>query len=54
MYEFKTRYQMHSLTFHTAPECYVRPEEFIPERWYSQPELVKKNVFAAFGIGKPF
>lgn len=36
-----------------AEEVYGRPLEFIPERWYSQPELIKhKNTFAAFGLGK--
>ncbi|KAJ5814942.1 hypothetical protein N7474_006719 [Penicillium riverlandense] len=35
-----------------AEEVYVRPFEFIPERWYSHPELIKhKNTFAAFGLG---
>ncbi|KAJ5781038.1 hypothetical protein N7457_006198 [Penicillium paradoxum] len=33
-------------------EVYGRAHEFIPERWYSQPELIKaKNTFAAFGLG---
>ena len=32
--------------------CFVRPEEFIPERWYSQPELVKnKRSFLPFSFG---
>jgi cytochrome P450 len=33
--------------------AYVRAEEFIPERWYSQPELMKfKNeAFASFSLG---
>lgn len=36
-----------------AEECYVYPNEFIPERWYSRPELVKnKNAFAPFSLGK--
>ncbi|KAI1492457.1 putative cytochrome P450 monooxygenase [Biscogniauxia mediterranea] len=31
---------------------YERPEEFIPERWYSQPSLVKdKAGFAPFSLG---
>ncbi|EEA26095.1 hypothetical protein TMatcc_005654 [Talaromyces marneffei ATCC 18224] len=31
---------------------YEKPEEFIPERWYSRPELVKeKSAFAPFLIG---
>lgn len=36
-----------------SEECYERAEEFIPERWYSKPEMIKHNVFAAFGLG-PF
>ncbi|KAJ6150683.1 cytochrome P450 [Penicillium chermesinum] len=39
----------------TPPEvesAYARPHEFIPERWYSQPELVRdKRAFAPFGVG---
>lgn len=31
---------------------YEKPEEFIPERWYSRPELVKeKSAFAPFLVG---
>ncbi|SPO07713.1 related to pisatin demethylase cytochrome P450 [Cephalotrichum gorgonifer] len=31
---------------------YERPEEFIPERWYSQPELIKnKEAFITWNIG---
>jgi tryprostatin B 6-hydroxylase len=34
--------------------CYERAGEFVPERWYSRPEMIKhKDAFAAFGIG-PF
>lgn len=34
-------------------KAYVNPREFIPERWYSQPELIKdKRAFAPFGVGK--
>ncbi|KAM0287617.1 hypothetical protein ACHAO9_007647 [Fusarium lateritium] len=33
--------------------CFVRPDEFIPERWTSQPELVKDaSVFSPFHIGR--
>ncbi|OQD64126.1 hypothetical protein PENPOL_c008G10796 [Penicillium polonicum] len=33
--------------------AYVHPHEFIPERWYSQPELIKdKRAFAPFGVGR--
>ncbi|KAL5359064.1 cytochrome P450 [Aspergillus floccosus] len=35
-----------------SPLCYERPDEFIPERWYKHPELIKdKTVFAPFTIG---
>lgn len=37
---------------HTDPTCFVQPEEFIPERWYSRPELIKDlSGFAPFSIG---
>ncbi|KAJ5115372.1 cytochrome P450 [Penicillium alfredii] len=33
--------------------AYVRPLDFIPERWYSQPELIRdKRAFAPFGVGR--
>ncbi|KAI0547129.1 benzoate 4-monooxygenase cytochrome P450 [Xylaria curta] len=33
--------------------AYEEPESFIPERWYSRPELVKdRRAFAPFGIGR--
>ena len=36
-----------------AEECFARPNEFIPERWYSQPELIKvRSAFAPFSLGK--
>ncbi|OAG39457.1 hypothetical protein AYO21_06285 [Fonsecaea monophora] len=35
-----------------SPECYVYPDDFIPERWYSKPELLKRgDSFAPFLIG---
>lgn len=38
-----------------AEKCYVRPNDFIPERWYSQPELIKsKNAYAPFSLGKHY
>lgn len=44
---------MHKLMCVAAEECWVRPNEFIPERWYSRPELIKnKNAFVPFSIGK--
>ncbi|KAB5536218.1 cytochrome P450 [Coniochaeta sp. 2T2.1] len=41
-------------TMGRSESCYERAEEFVPERWYSKPEMIKhKDAFAAFGIG-PF
>ncbi|CAJ2501230.1 Uu.00g040830.m01.CDS01 [Anthostomella pinea] len=35
-----------------SPECYIRPDELIPERWYSLPELLKDDAgFAPFSAG---
>ncbi|KAI1742715.1 cytochrome P450 [Xylaria scruposa] len=35
-----------------SPEAYSSPDEFIPERWYSQPELIRdKSCFAPFSTG---
>ncbi|KAF4767991.1 hypothetical protein HAV15_002358 [Penicillium sp. str.  len=35
-----------------SEEVYESPLEFIPERWYSRPQMIKhKNTFAAFGLG---
>lgn len=35
------------------PDNYVDPEKFIPERWYSSPELVKdQRAFVPFTIGE--
>ncbi|PLB38295.1 cytochrome P450 [Aspergillus candidus] len=32
--------------------AYVQPHDFIPERWYSQPQLIKdRRAFAPFGLG---
>ncbi len=43
-----------SLTACPAEDHWVRPNEFIPERWYSRPELIKnKNAFVPFSIGTP-
>ena len=36
-----------------AEDCWVRPNDFIPERWYSRPELIKnKNAFVPFSFGR--
>jgi cytochrome P450 len=40
------------LTSLIAPKSYVQPLEFIPERWYSKPELVKnQSAFIPFALG---
>ncbi|KAF4212934.1 hypothetical protein CNMCM8980_000486 [Aspergillus fumigatiaffinis] len=32
--------------------CYARPDEFIPERWYKYPDLIKdRSAFAPFSLG---
>ncbi|KAM7185435.1 cytochrome P450 [Naviculisporaceae sp. PSN 640] len=34
------------------PDCFVKPNEFIPERWYSRPDLIKDlSGFAPFSLG---
>ena len=39
---------------HMAVEsCYENAEEFVPERWFSKPEMIKyKGAFAPFSLGK--
>lgn len=38
----------------TAEENWVKPNEFLPERWSSKPELIKeKDAFIPFSTG-PF
>lgn len=33
-------------------DYYEQANEFIPERWYSKPEMIKhKNAFAPFSLG---
>ncbi|KAL9624745.1 MAG: hypothetical protein Q9160_001099 [Pyrenula sp. 1 TL-2023] len=40
-------------SFGRSERCYVNAETFIPERWYSQPELIKdKRAFKPFGQGR--
>ncbi|KAF2501920.1 putative P450 monooxygenase [Lophium mytilinum] len=35
-----------------SEECYERPYDFVPERWYSRPEMVKrKDAFIPFSSG---
>ncbi|KAM7212208.1 cytochrome P450 [Rhypophila decipiens] len=39
-------------TMGRSEACYVNADEFIPERWYSRPELIlHKDAFASFGVG---
>ncbi|KAJ5726731.1 Cytochrome P450 [Penicillium malachiteum] len=34
------------------PDCYINPNEFIPERWYSRPDLMPDaSAYAPFSIG---
>ena len=34
--------------------CFEQAKDFIPERWYSKPEMIKnKNAFAPFALGLP-
>ncbi|KAK7746692.1 hypothetical protein SLS53_001879 [Cytospora paraplurivora] len=41
-------------TIFRMESSFEEPLSFIPERWYSRPELVKnKDAFAPFGVGKP-
>lgn len=41
------------LTLCTDEAIYEKADDFIPERWYSRPELVKeKSAFAPFLAGK--
>lgn len=36
-----------------ARECFVRPDDFVPERWYSEPELIlNRSGFAPFSLGE--
>lgn len=36
-----------------ARECFVHPDDFIPERWYSEPELIlDRSGFAPFSLGE--
>ncbi|KAF4629298.1 hypothetical protein G7Y89_g8848 [Cudoniella acicularis] len=40
-------------TLGKLPSCFEKPGEFIPERWYSKPEMVKdKRAFAPFAQGR--
>ncbi|KAK4155412.1 cytochrome P450 [Chaetomidium leptoderma] len=39
-------------TLGRSEACYERALEFVPERWYSRPDMIKhKDAFASFGLG---
>ncbi|KAF1947502.1 cytochrome P450 [Clathrospora elynae] len=39
-------------SLHRDPRAFLQPDEFIPERWSSQPELIlRKDAFLPFGYG---
>ena len=41
----------HGMT--TGEDCFTRASEFIPERWYSKPEMVKtSHTFSPFALGR--
>lgn len=43
---------MTNLQRYTVESSYERPDDFIPERWYSKPEMVKNQAgFAPFSSG---
>ncbi|KAK7424018.1 hypothetical protein QQX98_000628 [Neonectria punicea] len=45
--------QVPTYTLFRDPRYFERPDEFIPERWTTQPELVKDgSVFTPFSIGR--
>jgi len=40
-------------TVHRLKSCFVRPDEFIPERWSLKPELIiNKTGYAPFSLGR--
>lgn len=43
-----------NLTIHyVVDSVFDKPKDFVPERWYSQPELIKKReAFHPFGAGE--
>ncbi|KAM0335212.1 hypothetical protein ACHAQA_000254 [Verticillium albo-atrum] len=45
--------QIPSYTLNRDARVFVRPDEFVPERWTSKPELTKDaSVFAPFSVGR--
>ncbi len=42
-------------TSKSVESCFEQATEFIPERWYSKPEMIKnKNAYAPFALGLPY
>ncbi|KAF4950438.1 hypothetical protein FSARC_13196 [Fusarium sarcochroum] len=42
-----------SYTMYRDERCFARPSEFLPERWTSEPDLVKdSSVYAPFSVGR--
>lgn len=40
-------------TFALVESAFEDPLSFVPERWYSRPEMIRdKSAFAPFGVGK--
>ena len=38
---------------HPGEDCFERGNDFVPERWYEKPEMVRnKAAYAPFGTGK--
>ncbi|GAW16489.1 hypothetical protein ANO14919_059180 [Xylariales sp. No.14919] len=47
-----TRVTAPKYTIHRLEAAFQYPDEFIPERWYSRPELIRdKRAFAPFSVG---
>ncbi|KAM5376429.1 hypothetical protein ACJZ2D_005483 [Fusarium nematophilum] len=48
-----TLIQFPSYTMYRDERSFVRPDEFIPERWTSKPELTKdSSIYAPFSVGR--
>ena len=38
----------------TVESCFEQAKKFVPERWYSKPEMIKnKNAYQPFALGSP-
>ncbi|KAJ4250142.1 hypothetical protein NW762_011953 [Fusarium torreyae] len=48
-----TIFHMPSYTMYRDERCFARPNEFLPERWTSNPELIRDStIYAPFSIGR--